>query len=128
MFASIARFIGREQITAAETEEGVMERRAYARAQVSFDVVVRLGARRVTGQLRDVSISGAMLSVALPLKMGDQVQLTIERLDAPIQAKVVRRSGGCFGLAFDDPGIGVLLAGWSRGASVANRSNRSESG
>lgn len=117
MFASLIRLFGLERASSTSAVASGAERRSYARAQVRVDVVVTYNGQQTVGQLRDVSISGAMLAVDLSLTVGDRLQLAFGRLDAPVQASVVRVMENGLGLAFDDPGIGVLLAGWSRGAT-----------
>lgn len=99
------------------------DRRRYARAQVRMEVIVDAHGQRVAGSVRDVSISGTLLTVDMPLAIGDAVSIEIERLSMPIKAKVVRLSGDDFGLAFVDPGVGVLFAGWSRGSEVQDDAN-----
>lgn len=116
MLISFIRRIGGRQ-SEADTDAG--DRRKYARARVRTPVIVEVHGERCSGYVQDVSISGTLLSVGTELQVGDCLNLEIERLAMPIKAKVVRISGEDYGLAFDDPGVGVLFAGWSRGVEIS---------
>lgn len=120
MLSSFIRKIGSRQTNAVEETANGADRRQYARSKVRTEVVVAVHGQRVPGYIQDVSISGALLTVPLSLQIGDGLSLEIERLSMPIAATVVRLTGEDFGLAFDDPGIGVLFAGWSRGSEIAD--------
>ena len=93
--------------------------RDYSRAEVNAKVTIFLEGRTFQGQLRDVSISGAMLEPHCDLVVGDSLELELANIPGRVQAQVMRLVDEKIGVRFTTPGVGVLIAGWSRGTSTA---------
>lgn len=121
MLSKLYRLVGSRGRGSPASNE--TDRRRYARAQVCTPVTVTANGQRAVGHVNDVSISGALLTVALDLEVDDVVHLELDRLSTPIEARVVRLTAENFGLAFADPGVAVIFAGWSRGIDTGQRLN-----
>ncbi len=118
MFISVFRRLGQRQYAPDERAADGLDRRRYMRARVRTEVSVQVRGQSLKGYVEDVSISGIMLSLPLVLEIGEPVRVILEHLSVPIDATVVRQADDGFGLAFDDPSVGVLFAGWSRGREL----------
>jgi len=115
MFDTILRMFRRQP--ARQYVRG-RERRGYERVRVRTEVSVMAHGQVRKGQVSDVSITGACLSVDLPLQIGDSVRIVADQLPLPILTKVVRLADDNYGLAFSDSGVALIFVGWSRGADV----------
>ncbi len=93
------------------------KRRDFTRAVVDSKVTIFLEGRTFRGRIHDVSISGAMLEPHCGLSVGDEIELELPNIPGRVQAQVMRRVKDKIGVRFSSPGVGVLIAGWSRGTS-----------
>ena len=108
-FRSFAEGLGRETFES---------QRDFARTDVNTEVTVFYQGQSLEARLLDVSISGAMLQPAPLLKIGAVLELELPNIPGRVEAKVMRLTSGGVGVRFLTPGIGVLIAGWSRGTSA----------
>ena len=114
----------------ATSQKAAFERRRdFSRAAVDTEVSIFLVGRTFRGRLHDVSISGAMLEPDCSLRVGDELALELPNIPGRVKARVMRLVDDKIGVRFLNPGIGVLIAGWSRGtSSVQMAANRPDYG
>jgi len=93
--------------------------RDFARTDVDVEIMIFLDGQSVAGRMRDVSISGAMLESELEFRVGAVLELELPSIPGRVGAKVMRLTDGGAGVRFSNHSTGVLIAGWSRGTTVA---------
>jgi hypothetical protein len=110
---------GIRNLVAGLGRETFESQRDFVRADVDTEVTVFFEGRVHEARLLDVSISGAMLQPIDSMTVGAVLELELPKLPGRVEAKVMRLTHGGVGIRFLNPGIGVLIAGWSRGTSTA---------
>ena len=121
MVKPFGRFLNRLFEKATNSQRAAFEKqRDFSRAHVDAKVTIFLEGRTFQGRLHDVSISGAMLEPNCGLNIGNELELELPNIPGRVTAQVMRLLDDRIGVRFSNPGVGVLIAGWSRGTSTTN--------
>ncbi len=110
--------LGFRNFAAGLGRETFESQRDFVRADVNTEVRVFFQGHSLEARLLDVSISGAMLQPASGMEVGAELELELPNIPGRVEAKVMRLTNDGAGVRFLNPGIGVLIAGWSRGTST----------
>jgi hypothetical protein len=95
-------------------------RRDFARAEVETKVTVFFENQTFDGCLRNVSVSGAMLAPDRGMRLGAELELELPNIPGRVRARVKWLSHDGVGVHFDNPNVGVMIAGWSRGTTATS--------
>ena len=106
-----------KNIVTGSQDSGFEALRDFARADVNAEVRVFLGGETLNCNLRDVSISGALLVPDCGMEKGAVFELELDSIPGRVEAEVMRLTDAGAGIRFANHSIGVLVAGWSRGTS-----------
>lgn len=129
MVKPLWRLLNRLVGKVTHSQRGAFERqRDFSRADVDAKVTIFIEGRTFRGRLHDVSISGAVLEPNCGLNIGDELEMELPNIPGRVKAQVMRLLDDRIGVRFSSPGVGVLIAGWSRGTSTANTAATSPSG
>ena len=116
MFADSFRLV--DQLRSLFSAKTRAERRRRERANVRVEVALSYGEHRESAWLYDVSPDGARVSTAHTIPVGTAISVQLLEVPTPVGALVVHSSGTEAGLQFDQPGSGLVIAGWSKGRSA----------
>ena len=129
MVKPLWRLLNRLVGKVTHSQRAAFERqRDFSRADVDAKVTIFIEGRTFRGRLHDVSISGAMLEPNCRLNIGDELEMEFPNIPGRVKAQVMRLLDDRIGVRFSSSGVGVLIAGWSRGTSTANTAATSPSG
>ena len=121
MVKPLRRLLGRIFEMVVSSRHAAFERqRDFSRASVDAKVTIFLEGRTFQGCIHDVSISGAMLEPNCGLDVGDELEFELPNIPGRVTAQAMRLLDDRIGVRFSNPGVGVLIAGWSRGTSTTN--------
>ncbi len=129
MVKPLWRLLNRLVGKVTQSQRAAFERQLdFSRADVDAKVTIFIEGRTFRGRLHDVSISGAVLEPNCGLNIGDELEMELPNIPGRVKAQVMRLLDDRIGVRFSSPGVGVLIAGWSRGTSTANTAATSPSG
>ena len=111
--------LGLKDLATGSGNTSLERQRGFTRADVNAEVTIFFDDRSFDGRLRDVSISGAFLEPDCGMGVGAELELELPNIVGRVQARVIHQSDSGVGVRFNNPSIGVLIAGWSRGTSAA---------